>query len=663
MRALPTAIAAICILAGITFGQTTVLVTQNISTSTTWTADNIYNLQQQIYVLPGATLTIEAGTVIASTTGLGGSLAVTNGAQIFVQGTQTRPVIMTSQADLATWTNGDPSTGTWRESANEWGNLTIMGDAYISEDATAGNSATPSSTNVAAMEGLIAAGPGDTNVLYGGGDDDDDSGSIKFLSIRYGGRVIALNDELNGLSLGGLGRETDISHVEIMNNVDDGIEIWGGTVGIKNFSIWNIGDDSFDVDQGWRGKAQFGLIVQGYSLDASQGSGVGDNCLEFDGAENSDWQPVTTTTLYNCTVIGQPVDGDGLTAWRDNARVQYRNCIFMDCGERVVRFDNLDGDGAQGYGFNGTLSWPNTWTTAFSNTSGVNAPANPGAFYTTQASGNLCEITDSVFFNNMNGSAYTEANARGVFAAANNNVMEPTNSPITSIGRAAAVLRGGKVMQQVTSLDPRPANDALVSAASAPADGFFTPANYRGAFAPNGENWLRSWTAADAFGFLANAGNAGDGQPGDLSAAALDINEAHNANDNPVGDVADPNGPHFSRVPVGSNIEMTLSGEPNQAIILLSGPLNSDVFTISPAIGQLDVGVALPGPPFVAATIVADGNSPGFFNSLFNTGPTGSITLSFPNNFPPSSELNFQALIFNSGTVIRTSNAVKVTTI
>ena len=82
---------------------------------------------------------------------------------------------------------------------------------------------------------------------------------------------MGLGNELNGLSLGAIGRETDIEYVEIMNNVDDGIEIWGGAVNLKYFSVWNVGDDSFDVDQGWRGKAQFGLIVQGYSLDASQG--------------------------------------------------------------------------------------------------------------------------------------------------------------------------------------------------------------------------------------------------------------------------------------------------------------------------------------------------------------------------------------------------------
>lgn len=481
--------------------QSEVFVTSDISTSTTWTANNTYNLQKQIYVLPGATLTIEPGTIIASTTGLGGSLAVTKGAQINVQGTKDNPVIMTSKDDVATWIGGNPETATWRETANEWGNLTVMGAGYISEDATTGNVPTPSASNVAAMEGLVAGFAGDTKVLYGGGNDDDDSGSINYLSIRYGGKVIGLNNELNGLSLGGIGRGTDVSHIEIMNNVDDGIEIWGGAVNLQYVSIWNIGDDSFDIDQGWRGKAQHVFIVQGYSLDASQGSGVGDNAIETDGAEDSDWQPVTSAVIYNATVVGQPIDGDGLTAWRDNARIQYRNCIFMDGGEKVVRFDNLDGDGAQGYGHNGTTSWADTWTTAYNSYSTVNAPANPAAFYQAQVDGNLAEMKDSVFFNNND---YAEAFARGVDAPANNNVIEPANMPIKGLTRAGSVVRGGKVMQQVTNIDTRPAADALTSVGIAPNDGFFTSGNkYRGAFDPADPNWLHGWSAADAFGFLA----------------------------------------------------------------------------------------------------------------------------------------------------------------
>ncbi|RPI62559.1 MAG: hypothetical protein EHM48_03895 [Planctomycetaceae bacterium] len=486
-----------------------VRVTANIATSTTWTAGNVYNLVGQIYVLPGATLTIEAGTLVQSVVADQGSLAVCRGAKIYVNGTKAAPVIMTSKLDTLT---------AWHEGCNEWGNLTIMGKGLISASHYGGlpvgsNTKTPTGLNEKAMEGLTA-GTG-YSIMYGGNDDNDDSGSIHYLSLRYGGKVLGLANELNGLSLGGIGRETDIDHVEIINNVDDGIEIWGGTVNLKYFSIWNIGDDSLDIDEGWRGKAQFGLIVQGYSTNASQGSGVGDNCIEMDGAEDSDAQPVTTGVIYNCTVIGQPFDGDHATAWRDNARVQLRNSIFMDMGERLVQLDNTDGDGGSAYGYNGTLSWAATWTTPYTATSTVNAGTwtagafnDPAMLYKAQTSGTLCEISDCVFYNNLYASAYTEADARGVRAAANNNVTA-TVSPIQGLTRAATVTRGGKQMQQVTNINPCPANDALTSVNTAPVDGFFAPVKFRGAFSAT-NNWLAGWTAVDAYGMTVTTMNAAD---------------------------------------------------------------------------------------------------------------------------------------------------------
>ena len=494
-----------------------VLVNSDIVVSTTWTKNNSYNLQQQIYVTNGATLTIEAGTIIASDTGIGGGLAITRGSRIVAEGTQDEPIIFTSKADVATWTGtvmvpftpGDPKTGTWREAANEWANLTIMGRAYVSENIIPANTPAPNANNFAIMEGLTEAFPGDPRVLYGGGDDEDDSGTLSYVSSRYTGRVIGLGNELNGISLGGIGRGTDLSHLEVMNNVDDGIEIWGGTVNIKYFSIWNIGDDSLDVDQGWRGKGQFGLIVQGHCLDAPSGSGVPDNMIEADGAEQSDYQPVTTVALYNMTLIGQPAGGDHATAWRDNARLQIRNSIFMDTGKNVVNLDNVDGDGGAGYGHNGTLSWAATWATDYNAVPAHPNDAAPGlagwAGYPAQASGKLAQITDSVFFRNLFASAYTEANAVNVFAAANNNVLIPgfdaADAPIRSITRGPAVIKGGRTMLPVIGLDPRAANEATTSVGTAPADGFFTPAAYRGAFAPNEQSWLCGWTASFAFGY------------------------------------------------------------------------------------------------------------------------------------------------------------------
>ena len=316
-----------------------------------------------------------------------------------------------------------------------------------------------------------------------------------------------LNNELNGLSLGAIGRGTDIDHVDILNNVDDGIEIWGGTVNIKYLNVWNIGDDSVDVDQGWRGKMQFGLLVQGFSVNGIQGGGVGDNVFEMDGAEDSDAQPVTTCAFYNFTAVGQPgpSSGDQGVALRDNCRVQFRNCIWMDLGENLVKNDNTDTDGAQGYGYNGTLSWMATWNTFATNYSTVNAGTwtngafnDPAVMYTAQqAGGNLAEIKDSVFYNNLFSGAYSVATTVGVFSNRNNTTA--TLMPIQGIQRGPLVIRTALNIQPVTNINPCAANDALTSVATAPNDGFYTPVQYRGGFSAS-NNWLKGWTAAYAYG-------------------------------------------------------------------------------------------------------------------------------------------------------------------
>ena len=347
------------------------LINTDFATSATLTlANSPYALDGDIYVLPGATLTIEAGVRFESTAN--STLAITRGAQIIANGTKDAPIVFTSQND----------TGVYRQLANnEWGNLTIMGAGYISEDEIPSNSSAPASTNYADMEGLTPANPANND--YGGGNDNDDSGSLSYCAFRYGGVASIPGKELNGLSLGGVGRNTDIHHIEILNNIDDGIEIWGGTVNLKYVSIWNVGDDSLDIDQGWRGKAQFGLIVQGLSNTGAQGSGFGDNAMEIDGAERCDWQPVTTCALHNWTVIGGENDAAGgsptdeLVEFRDNARVQFLNCIFMDAGKEVINDKVTDGEANN----NTTVCGPGSavpqmlarMTTSAGSTFGVNA--------------------------------------------------------------------------------------------------------------------------------------------------------------------------------------------------------------------------------------------------------------------------------------------------
>ena len=488
------------------------IINSSISTSTTLTlANSPYALDGDIYVLPGATLTIEAGVRFESNAN--STLAVARGAQIIANGTKDAPIVFTSAHD----------TGVYRQLANnEWGNLTVMGSGYISEDEIPSNSASPASTNYADMEGLTPANPSLND--YGGGDDNDDSGSISYCAFRYGGIASIPGKELNGLSLGGVGRGTDIHHVEILNNIDDGIEIWGGTVNLKYVSIWNVGDDSLDIDQGWRGKAQFGLIVQGLSNTGNQGSGFGDNAMEIDGAERCDWQPVTTCALHNWTVIGGENDApsgsptDELVEFRDNARVQFLNCIFMDAGKEVFNDKVTDGEANNNTTVCGLGSsvpqMQARMTTSASTTYSVNPFSGGGAAqaYTAQdPAGKLVQLRGCIYYNNDAPTAYPEAISYGILPQLQtvpgvghaNNTIE-TSMPIAVRTRGSEVVATGHAVEPVTFLDPTPVGAALTAAEFSPNDGFFTQARYVGAFA-RGNNWLIGWTGTSEFGLTTSS--------------------------------------------------------------------------------------------------------------------------------------------------------------
>ncbi len=481
-------------------------------------ANNPHVLSGDIYIEPGATLTILPGVRFESN--LNSTLAITRGAQIFAEGTQDAPIVFTSNQD----------TGVYRQDANnEWGNLTVMGSGYISEDETATNTSTPSASNYADMEGLTPAVVGFND--YGGGDDNDDSGTIAFCTFSYGGIASIPGKELNGLSLGGIGRGTDIHHVEILNNIDDGIEVWGGTVNLSYVSIWNIGDDSFDIDQGWRGKAQFGLIVQGASNQGAQGSGFGDNAMEIDGAERCDWQPVTTAAIHNFTVVGgdRPAGvnpTDELVEFRDNARVQFLNCIFMDAGKEVINDKVTDGEANNNTTVCGAGSAVpqllTRMTTPATQTYANNPFSNPAAAYQAQNSaGNLVEFRGCLYYNNNASSAYTEALGYGVFSSfpvagtnhANNDIL--VSMPITARQRSATTFIGSGSsnhgVNPVTFLDPTPTGAALSVAEVSPADGFFRGAPYAGGFAP-GNNWLIGWSRTSVYG-LTTQRTAGTNEP------------------------------------------------------------------------------------------------------------------------------------------------------
>lgn len=250
-----------------------------IDSDMTLTNDVIWYLQGRTSVTYGVTLTIQPGTVIKGEAGTGANasaLIIARGAKIMAQGTAEQPIIFTSIADDIQ--PGQRHGSTLSSTINGlWGGVIVLGNAPIS-----------AAIDAMQIEGIP---PSDANGLYGGSIETDDSGVLSYVSIRHGGANIGEGNEINGLTLGGVGSNTTINNIEIVANQDDGIEFFGGAVDVSNLLLWNIGDDCVDIDQAYSGTVDNVLIIPGNIVD---------HALEIDGGEGS-WN--NSFTLTNCEVV------------------------------------------------------------------------------------------------------------------------------------------------------------------------------------------------------------------------------------------------------------------------------------------------------------------------------------------------------------------------
>jgi hypothetical protein len=287
-----------------------ILVNDNITSNTVWSADNIYVLGNRVTVTNGATLTIEPGTIIKGQAGTGANatcLVIARGAKLMAEGTEENPIIFTTVADeiepgQTVSPNLDPSLN------GLWGGLIVLGYAPISADAAE-----------VQVEGIPASDP---NGLYGGSVADDNSGVLRYVSIRHGGANIGEGNEINGLTLGGVGHGTTIENIEIVANQDDGVEFFGGTVNVSNLLVWNAGDDAIDTDQGFSGSVNNFIVVCGAETD---------HALEIDGPEGS---LIAGHTLNNGSVKG--FENAELADFRASAVGSFSNIFFFNFPDPAV---------------------------------------------------------------------------------------------------------------------------------------------------------------------------------------------------------------------------------------------------------------------------------------------------------------------------------------
>ena len=235
-------------------------------------------------------------------------IVVNRGSQIFAEGTSTSPVVFTSRQSV------EGTTGV--DSIGQWGGLVILGRAPIAA-CPAGVTA-PNIACEAQVEG--------TNAFYGGNTSADNSGRLKYFRLMHSGFQILPGNELNGITMAGVGSGTTVEYVQVHNSSDDGIEPFGGTVNMKWVILTGNDDDSFDTDTGYRGNVQFMIVRQAPTR--------GDRGFESSAAGSATSGLFTRPIVSNATVIGRTdgAGGDGVLLNTGHALQLYNSVVAKPSG-------------------------------------------------------------------------------------------------------------------------------------------------------------------------------------------------------------------------------------------------------------------------------------------------------------------------------------------
>lgn len=451
------------------------------ATNQVFTCDKIYILDRKAYVDSTKTLTIQPGTIIKggpSPTGQPAdatALIVERGAKIFAQGTASCPIVFTASAD--------PMDGTYSyTNRGQWGGVVILGNATNNHNLTTstaafGGTCTGSGCNGTGIgkgyiEGFNAA---DARNQYGGGttpNDDDNSGIMTYVSIRHAGAILAVGNELNGLSLGSVGRGTKLENIEIVSCDDDAIEFFGGTVNLKYASVLYSNDDMFDWDNGYSGKMQFLFGVQADSTVTT----TADNGFEADSDDKkSGAYPKANPIIYNATLMS---NGKYLLT-SDNSAHAAMNMKELTSGQI---YNSVFAGFKHGINFQQSVGTRNA------------AQGEAYALWKDSTSANQIKINCNTFtgtktwmvVNANNAGAFTLASA-----ADSAKLTADNNSFVTSIPGFdyQFTLTGNTVTNRYDAV-PTP---NLTTGCPTSTDAFFTPAAYQGAFSNNQRTWLSDW--------------------------------------------------------------------------------------------------------------------------------------------------------------------------
>jgi len=254
----------------------TVTVSSNILANTTWSVGQTILITTPIFVKNNSVLTIQPGVVIRGQKNTTASLIITKGSQLIANGTPTAPIVFTT--DQAVGLRG----------VGDWGGIILLGNAINNNANGIGN-----------IEGL----PISADTEHGGTNDNDNSGSMQFVRIEYCGVVYQPNQEINGLTLGSVGRSTILDNIQVSYCNDDAFEWFAGTVNAKHLVSYRNVDDDFDTDNGFSGSVQFCLAVRDPQLADNPAVSTSEFFESDNNASGTAATPLTSGIFSNATGV------------------------------------------------------------------------------------------------------------------------------------------------------------------------------------------------------------------------------------------------------------------------------------------------------------------------------------------------------------------------
>ena len=303
--------------------------------------------------------------------------------------------------------------------------------------------------------------------MFGGDNDQDNSGILRYVSIRHGGAELSPGNEINGLTLGAVGRETIIENIEVIANNDDGIEFFGGAVNVKYAAVSFCADDQFDWDLGWRGNGQFWMTLLG--------DDDGDNGGELDGAKPDDGEPTSNPTIYNATFIGAGCGARAKNAtgllFRDGSAGTVAKSVITGFNFGIEVEDRASGmDSRQRMEAGDLVLSDNIWWD-FCNGNELNAGSNGFLRATEDAEDATAQfLVDHLVTNNN-----IVQNPQFILTRIDDGTFNPLGEDLTTT------------------------RDAHID--EYPEDDFFTPVCFTGAFGQDAV-WIQNWTALATYGVL-----------------------------------------------------------------------------------------------------------------------------------------------------------------